>query len=343
MTAIRILVASVIFLAVAQVPGIASAQTDRLYPSDGEAVIGKIKTISKEGIIITAKGKDQTYPAGDIRRVLFQGDPPELTRGREFVMDSQFDQAFDELKQIDLSGIDRDDVRSDAQFYLALSQGKMALAGQGDLTKATQAAMGFVKQNSQSWHFYDTTRLLGDLAKAMGNYDKAAQFYGYMRGAPSMDMKVESVYQGGMVKLAQGDIAAAKEDLTKVAGLKASTAASKRLQTLAKAALAVAAAKQGQGKQAIGMVNELIKTLNPADTATAARIYNALGASHAAAGNDEDALIAYLHTQLMYSMDAESHVEALKELVQLWTKVGKPDRAAQARGELQQRYPGLSG
>ncbi|WP_404304835.1 tetratricopeptide repeat protein [Neorhodopirellula lusitana] len=343
MIATRTLTATAIFLLVSLVAGNASAQTDRLYPVDGEVVIGKIKTISKEGVIITASGKDQTFAAGDIQRVLFQGDPPELTRGRDFILDGQYDQAYDQLKQLDMANISRDDIRSDAQFYLALSQGEMSLAGQGDLTKSTQAALGFVKQNPQSWHFYDTTRLLGDLAKAMGNYEKAALFYGYMRGAPSLDMKVESVYQGGLVKLAQGDLAGAKEDLSKVAGMKPTTVESKRLQTLSKASLAVVAAKEGQAQQAIEMVNDLIKTLNPADTATAARIYNALGASYAAAGKDEDAILAYLHTQLMYSMQAATHVEALKELAQLWTKVGKPDRAAQARGELQKRYPGLSG
>lgn len=343
MNSIRTLLCSVCLLTLSLSAGIALGQTDRLYPSDGDMVIGKIQSISKDGIVIVAGGKNQTFSVGDVRRVQFQGDPPELTRGREFVMDGQFDQAAAELKQIDVSALARAEMKADAQFYLALAQGEMALAGQGDLAQASKAAMSFVQQNSTSYHFYPTTRLLGDLAKAMGSFDKAAQFYGYMRNAPPTDMKVESVYQVGMVKLAKKDLAGAKEDLEKVAGISATSTEIQRLQTLAKAALAVVAAQEGDGKKGVQMVNDLIKTLNRADTETAAVIYNALGASHLAAGNDEDALLAYLHTQLMYSMHAETHVEALKQLVGLWTKVGKPDRAAQARGELQQRYPGLSG
>ena len=321
----------------------ASAQTDRLYPNEGDAVIGKIKSIAREGVVITAGGKDKAFPSGDIRRILFQGDPPELTRAREFVVDGQFDQAADELKQMDFSKISRKDIKADAQFYLALSRGEMALAGQGDLAAASTAALGFVKQNSDSYHFYSATRLLGDLAKALKNYEKAAQFYGYMLKSRSTDIQVEAVYRSGTVKLAANDVAGAKADFGKVMGIKATSAEMKRFQTLAEASLAVVTAKEGKGNEAIGMVNKLIKTLNPTDTATAAKIYNALGASQLAAGNDEDALLAYLHTQLMYSMHAESHVEALKQLAELWTKIGKPDRAAQARGELQQRYPGLSG
>lgn len=321
----------------------ASAQTDRLYPNEGDVVIGKIKSIAKEGVVITVGGKDQTFASGDILRVLFQNDPAELTRAREFVLEGQYDQALAELKQLDIAGISRDDIKADAMFYLMYSQGQMALAGQSDLAAASSSALAFVQQNSQSYHFYETTRLLGDLAKALGNYEKAAQFYSFMRGAPTTDMKVESVYQGGMVKLAAGDLAGAKTELAKVAGLNATTSEMKRLQILSKAGIAVVTAKEGQGKEAVDMVNELIKTLNFADTTTAASIYNALGASYTAAGNDEDALLAYLRTQLMYSMNPPTHVEALKQLTELWTKMGKPDRAAQARAELQERYPGLSG
>jgi len=339
----RSLTAWITLLTLSLWAGIASAQTDRLYPSDGDVEIGKIKAINKDGIVMTIGGKDTNFPVGEIRRVSFQGDPPELTRARDFIMDGQYDQALGELKQIDVSQIGRDEMKADVQFYSALSQGEMALAGQGDLGQATKAAMAFVQQNSDSYHFYPTTRLLGDLAKAMGNFQRAAQFYGYMMRAPSTEMKIESVYQGGMVKLADKDLAGAKADLEKVSGIKATSGEAQRFQTLAKAALAEVAAREGQVDQAIEIVNGLIKTVNPTDTQTNARIYNALGAAYLAAGQDEDALLAYLHTQLMYSMHAESHVEALKQLIDLWTKVGKPDRAAQARGELQQRYPGLSG
>ncbi|EMI55245.1 tetratricopeptide repeat protein [Rhodopirellula sallentina] len=319
------------------------AQTDRVYPNDGDAVIGKVKDITKNEVVITAGGKDQNISSSDIRRILFQGDPAELTRARELIMDGQYDQAFDELKQLDISKLPRQFIKADAQFYLALSQGQMALSGQGDLNKSTADAIEFAKNNSNSWHFYPAMKLLGDLAKALGNYEKAAQFYGYLRSAPSRNLQIESVYLGGMVKLAQDDLSGASSDLGKVAGIKPNSPEESRLQTLAKAALAVVAAKQGNGKEAIEMVNKLIEKLNPTDTQTAATIYNAQGESFAALGDDEGALLAYLHTQLMYSMHAAEHSEALKKLVELWNKVGKPDRAAQARGELQQRYPGLAG
>jgi hypothetical protein len=43
----------------------------------------------------------------------------------------------------------------------------------------------------------------------------------------------------------------------------------------------------------------------------------------------------------MFSLQPDAHAEALKRLVELWPQVGKPERAAEARQELQQRYPGF--
>ncbi len=70
-------------------------------------------------------------------------------------------------------------------------------------------------------------------------------------------------------------------------------------------------------------------------------VYNAQGASYEAGGDNEGAIMAYLHTHLMFSAQPDAHAEALKRLIELWPLVGNPDRAAAARQELQQRYPGF--
>jgi hypothetical protein len=43
----------------------------------------------------------------------------------------------------------------------------------------------------------------------------------------------------------------------------------------------------------------------------------------------------------MFSSQPDAHAEALLRLIELWPQVGQPARAAEARGELQQRYPGV--
>jgi len=323
--------------------GTSSAQTDRLFPVDGQMVIGQIKEISKSGVAMTVSGKEQKFPPGDITKIVFQGEPQALTQAREFALDGQHEQAVEELRGLDVEGIPRDAVKADAAFYQMWSQGRLALSGKGDLNAAANAALSYVRNHGDSWRFFDTAKLLGDLAAATGNYEQAIRYYGSLRSAPSTEVKMESVYLTGIAQLAKEDYAAAEKAFAQIRGLsQVSSVEALRLKSLATAGLAMAKARSGSGQEAMELLQSLIEKLDTSETMLAAQVYNAQGAAYEAMGDDEGAILAYLHTHLMFSSDAASHVKALKRLTELWTKVGKPDRAAQTRGELQQRYPGLS-
>ena len=322
----------------------AVAQTDRVYPAGGgSAVIGKIKTISKQGVQITSSGKDRSFAVGDFDRVVFTGEPPELDRVRIALAEGNLDQASGELAKIDGSKIKDPNVTADVAFYTASIAAAAALSGNGDLAAAAGSSLNFVRANSDSYHFYETAEQLGDLAAALGNADQATRYYQSLQQAPSNELRFKSVYLTGKLALQQGDLANAKSQLQKVAGAGASTPGELRLKMLARAALAVVTAKAGDADKALADVGTLVAELTPTDTQMAAEIYNAQGASFEAAGDSIGAILAYLHTHLMFNAEASTHVEALKRLAELWGKTGQPDRAAAARGELQQRYPGLAG
>ena len=135
-------------------------------------------------------------------------------------------------------------------------------------------------------------------------------------------------------------MAEAQADFEKVLSANVQSTTASRLQTLARAGLAVALSQQGKAEEGLKLVESLIAEMGSGDSEMASRIYNAQGACLEASGDTLGAVMAYLHTHLMYSGQADAHAEALSKLVELWPKLGKPDRAAEAREELQQRYPG---
>ena len=320
----------------------AASALDRIFDKAGDNVSGEITATSKDGVTLKKGAGSQKFAAGDIEKIQYQGDPPGLVKGREFAIDGEYEQALGELKNVVADSITRDVVKADYGFYVVLCQAKLALAGKGDKKAAVTTTINFAKQNINSWHFYDTMRLLGDLALALNDHVNALKYYKMLEAAPTADVKIQSVYLIGLVNLKKGDLPEATAEFDKVIKLQPQTSEAARIQTLSKAGKAVAVAQGGNGKNGLEMVKQLIADLNPTDTEMAARIYNAQGASYEAAGDKEGAIMAYLHTHLMFASQADAHAEALTKLAELWPLVGKPERAAEARQELQQRYPGFS-
>ncbi|WP_040771292.1 tetratricopeptide repeat protein [Novipirellula maiorica] len=317
------------------------AQNDRIYPSSGSPVIGSVAETSPQGIQVKVGGNTQNFVAGEIEKILFAGDSPALTKGREFALDGQYDQAMQELKTVNIGELPRDVIKADAMFYTAYSMSQLAIAGKGNKQAAKQAMLAFASKHRDSWHFFEAAKVLGDLALALGDQEGALKFYGSLRQAPTVNAKIEQVYLTGMVHLHSGDADAAITEFDKVLGLKVDSVEAARLQSLSTAGKAAALASKKQADEGLKLVSTLIREMNPTDVEMAARTYNAQGAIYEAKGDTEGAIMAYLHTHLMFSGQSDAHAVALSKLVELWPKVGKPERGAEARQELQQRYPGF--
>jgi len=319
----------------------ASAQIDRVYKTDGKTVSGRLGTTSSRGVQIESGGQPQAIVAGDIVKILYEGDPASLTRGREFVLAGQLEEAADELRKIDLKSIEREESRADAAFYIGLVKARRALAGQGDVADAVKTMKAFASKYRNSWHLFDAAKTLGDLALLADDTENATRYYGLLASAASARRKLESVYLLGNVDLAADRPDEALVKFDRVIDVTPQTPEAARLQTLAKTGKAVALSRQGDAEAGLKIIKELIAELNPSDVELAAHIYNAQGNSYDAMGDDEGALLAFLRTHLLFSSQPDTHFEALRRLVDLWTKAGKPDRAARAREELRTRYPGL--
>lgn len=321
----------------------AHAQLDRVYPITGSAVTGTVVDVRPDGIVLKTGSNNRAFRIDEISKVTFEGDPPQLTRGRDFAVNGEYQSALDQLKQLDIAGISREYVAADAAYYLVAAQGRLALAGQADKEAAANGLRAFAGKFSTSWHFFEAAELLGDLATASGDFAGASKFYSALSRSRSPIVKSRADYLSAVSASRQGNVSEAIAGFDKVLAEKLDTAAGLRLQTLARAGRAIATAQMGNGKEALEEANKLIADLNPEDSELAAKLYNARGAANAALNDPEAALLDYLHTHLLFSSVSDAHAEALGQLVKLWPKVNKPERAAEARQELQSKYPGWGG
>ena len=110
---------------------------------------------------------------------------------------------------------------------------------------------------------------------------------------------------------------------------------------MAKAGKASCLAGTGSPAEGITIAEKLITENSPENNAELfGRTYNALGACYLKAGKPKDALMAYLHVDVLFYSDSEVHAEALYNLSKLWLSLKKQDRADNARNLLTDRYAG---
>jgi hypothetical protein len=97
--------------------------------------------------------------------------------------------------------------------------------------------------------------------------------------------------------------------------------------------------RQNQFQEAAKELDLIIKEAPATDSKTMGEAYLRKGDNLLAAGQKKDALLAYLHVDVLFSGEKDLHAEALYHLSTLWNEVAQPGRAADARAKLTADYP----
>lgn len=322
--------------------GIPKGTTVNLATSSGFTLSAKAtETLSKESISLayarTKKGVDA------VSEVFFDGEPAELRSARTNLRRRDAAAALADLKKIkeeELQG-KAAFVAEEMAFVKAASQGLQALQSGGHMQPAAEAVKDFLAKHPRSFHAYDMHELLGDLVARAGKLDEAAAAYAFLeKGPPSCRIRATALKarllreqkkyadalrlldDAGRIDIQAGDVAGAR------AKREAELGRAQCLSRLDKAAEAIAAAR--------GVIREA----DADDKELLGRAFNVLGdAQRAAGGRDEDAVIAYLTVDLVYNTAAETHAEALYNLVDLWQRTKNPERSREARQTLESQYP----
>lgn len=313
---------------------------DFVYPIQGAPVRGTIVEMNwREVKIQTRGGETRTLAPPEITRITFEGEPEDLRLGRETLRAGRLDDALAQLSKVRPSQLSRDPIRQNWEFLVAKAHAGLALQGDGDLRDAGRRLAQFHRDHPNSAYRMEASRLLGDMAVALGSFDGAAQYYGQLTGAPWPEVKLQ-----GMVLMADALRAAGKHDEALVAYQQAASEPvdsdpAQRNHQLARVGQAACLAAQGDPERGVQMVEQVIAQSDSQDAEVMAAAYNVLGGCHRRLQQPVDAVLAFLHVHLLFSQESLAHAEALYHLVELWPEVGNPERAESARQLLVSRYP----
>jgi tetratricopeptide (TPR) repeat protein len=316
-----------------------AAAADRVRLTTGTQSSGELAEISATKVALQVGATKKEFPVNEIESVQFDAEPNDLFQARIAVRGGRFDDAVAMLAKIDPRSLKRPEIVKDVEFYQALAAARLALGGSGSIADAGKRMFAFERANRDSFHYFEACETLGDLLAALARFADAETYYNKLGEAPWPEYKLRAAVLAGrsLVSQKQFDKAAAKFDEVVAAAAAGPQADAQK----AAARLGKAAALSGAGKadEAAALVNEVIAQARPEDEELHARAYNILGNCHRAAGKKKEALLAFLHVDLLYARFGEQHAEALANLAALWAEVDKSDRAAQAKNLLKEKYP----
>ena len=302
-------------------------------------VNGQVTKVSPLAVEIEANQIPQSIPVNDIEAVNWDGEPSQLKTARQHIKDANYQSALQAMEKLTLPANARDQIRQDIEFYTAYCKAQMALGGQGEIKDAGSAMANFVKNNPGSYHWLQANEVVGDLLTAMGVYDKAMEYYAPLGKTEWPDYKMRSGVAIGRALLAQNQVEKAQQQFQAVLALKAEGDLATAQRQAAELGNARCLAAQKKTDEAIKIIEGIIAKADPESSELLGQAYNALGTAYRAANKKKEALMAFLHVDLIYFMQPDAHAEALANLVTLWKEDNKPEREQKCLQTLESRYP----
>lgn len=315
---------------------------DQIQTAKG-ALSGTIRDMNAREISLERTGgKVEQVPVNEIQYVRFDGEPAQMNLIRNAAQNARYEDALRDLDKIaaEAASISRAELQQDIEFYRAYVNAQLALAGKGEVLAAGRQLREFAQKYPNNYHFYQTSQVLGDLLAALGRHDDALAQYAKLAEAPWPDYKMRAAVARGQSLARQEKFAEAEREFAAATEI-ANTSTGPLVDAQragASLGLAECQAKNGKIDEAVKLIEGVIAAADAEAAELHAVAYNTLGRSYLAAQRNKEALLAFLHVDVLYSSVPQAHAEALYHLTTLWQAVGKADRAAAAREKLQQMY-----
>ncbi len=334
------LVGLVVLLALAaDSPAFAQSGFDRIRRHSGTNS-GKITSMNPLGITISKGGIETKIPIVEIRGITLAGEPSALGSARLAAERGRYTDSLEKIARIPADEIDSDLLRQEIDYYALVCYANLALTGQGDLRKARQRADDFMaKHRRSSFHVLAVLELTGDLLVASGEWESARAKYKKIGKAPSPYYQAQSALLVGRVWQAEGKHPEAIEQFEQALKANVPAKIGKSLKLEATLHKSISQSATGGAQQAATTVKKIIAQADPENARLLARAYNTLGDCYLQSGDNQAALFAFLHVDLLYSSSGKDHAKALHELAKLWTTLGRSDRAQETQQKLKAQYP----
>lgn len=336
----RSILAALIAAAVVATPGVLRADDVSLIPSTtvkqaiGGRVRGTVKSESPADVVVTLGTNSVTVPTDQIVSIRYDGQSANFQLGETREAAGQLTESAELYRKAAAETASRPFPHQAALFREARVLVDLAMVEPDQLKEARDKVNQFIRLYPAGRHIAAAREALARLQIHSGDF----------AGAEATITALSKMPRGGdrsavlRTKLlaTQGKHQEAIAEMDRL--IAASPKGSER-QRAAKLGKAESLAALKKYKEAEALVREVIQE-NPAEEAESqAPAYNTLGDCLRAANRPKDALIAYLHTDMLFSKDREEHPRALHGITAVFRQLKQDARADEYAQRLKQEYP----
>lgn len=300
----------------------------------GGKVRGQVQSESPTEVVVTLGANTTTVPTDQIASIRYDGQSATFQLAESRESGGQLAEAVELYKKAAAETADRPFPRQAALFGEAETLAELAMVEPGRMKDAKDRLARFIQTYPRGRHIVPARVALARLQLSGDDYAGAEATIAELAKLPRGAERATVLRTKLLAK--QGMHSQAIAELDRLIGSSPKGSERQRAALLSKAE-SLAGLKQF--KEAEALVRQVIQASPPEDFEAQAPAYNTLGDCLRAANQPKDALIAYLHTDLLYSKDKEEHPRALYQIAGLFRKLKQDARADEYAQRLKQEYP----
>lgn len=300
----------------------------------GGRVRGSVQSESGIEVVVKLGANTINVPTEQVVSIRYDGQPASMALAESNETGGQLAKAAELYKKAATEASAKPLVEQAARYKYAEVSADLAMADPSKSSEAVALLDGFVKTYPNGRHAAAALETLARLQLLKGDFPQADRTIAALAKTPAGADR--SAVLRAKVLARKGDHAAAVEELDRLIKAAPAGSARRREARLAKAESFAALKKYAEAE---ADVRAVIKELPAEDVTSQSVAYNTLGDCLHAAGRPKEALVAYLHTDILYAKDKEQHPRALAGIARAWQELKYDERAREVLQRLRQEYP----
>jgi tetratricopeptide (TPR) repeat protein len=300
----------------------------------GGRVRGQVQSESPTEVVVQLGASTTKVPTELIQSIRYDGQSASFALGEARESAGQLAEAAEQFKKAAADSVGKPYPLQAALFREAEVLTDLAAIEPDRIKEAKDKLTKFARDYPNTRHTLGARACLARIQLASGDFPAAETAINELARLPKGAERAAVLRTKLLAK--QNKHKEAIAELDKLIANSPKGSERLRAAQLAKAE-SLAATKDFANAEAL--LRDVIKATPAEDSAGQAPAYNTLGDCLRAANRPKDALLAYLHTDLLYSKDKEEHPRALHQIVLLFRQLKQDGRADDFAQRLKTEYP----